>query len=314
MNLSCDTPITRDALDAIRRVLGHVEAQLTSPLSLTDLAAVAAYSPFHFHRLFGALAGVPLMSYVRNRKLDESLVDLLNGKGSVLDLALRYGFGFEQSYARAFTRRFGETPARLRRNPKAIQIAGPLVVRETPGGGLLADPSFVVCPQRMLIGRAIHLALSEDLQDGLANSAGRAFMERDAPRIRGSVAPDVYIGLVKPVNPLTGLATYVPALEVRPDAPIPAGLERHRIPARRFAVFRYAGWHPPEALDLARLTQLLDFIFLQWLPQSAWRLDTTFHLESIDLRRCAADFTEALLYIPAAPPPQAGPPADSRAA
>jgi len=302
MNLSCDSPITGDAFDAVRRVLGHIEARLTAPLSLAELAAVAAYSPFHFHRVFGALAGVPLMTYVRNRKLDESLVELLNGKGTVLDLALRYGFGFEQSYARAFTRRFGATPARLRRNPKAIPIAGPLVVREAPGGGLLAAASVVICPQRVLIGRTVQLALSDDLLDGLANRAARAFMENDAPRIHGSHNPDNYVGLVKPVHALTGLATYVPALEVRPDAPVPAGLERHRIPARRFAVFRYAGGHPPEALNLARLTQLLDFVFLTWLPQSGWRLDPSFHLESIDLRRCAADFTEALLYIPAAPP------------
>lgn len=314
MNLSCDSPRNLDALKAIERVLSHVEAQLTAPLSLAELAEVAAYSPFHFHRVFGALAGVPLMTYVRHRKLDESLVDLLNGEGSVLDLALRYGFGFEQSYTRAFTRRFGTTPARWRRKPKAIQIAGPLVVRQAPGGGLLSDASVMICAQRVLIGRAAQIALGEDLQNGLANQAARAFMENDAPRIHGSIAPTTYIGLVKPVHALTGRATYVPALEVRPDAPVPAGLERHRIPARRFAVFRYAACHPPEALNLARLTQLLDFIFLQWLPQSGWRLDPGFHLESVDLHRCTSDFTEAQLFIPAAPPRLTHAPGARRAA
>nr|WP_242533212.1 helix-turn-helix domain-containing protein [Niveibacterium umoris] len=270
-------------------------------MSLADLAAAADYSPFHLHRVFGALAGVPLMSYVRNRRLDESVVDLLNDRGSVLDLAIRYGFGFEQSFTRAFSRRFGTTPARFRRSPKAVRIAAPLAVQEPRGGGILAEPAFLVCPQRVLVGRSSQVALDRDRIEGLANGAARAFMQTDAPRIQACLSRQVYFGYVKPVHPMTGFATYVPSLEVRPDAPLPSGLQRYVIPARRFAVFRYVGWHAPEALNFAKLSALLDSIFLDWLPHAAWRLDPAFHLESVDLSRCSPDFTEAQIHIPGAP-------------
>ena len=46
-----------DYIDRVNRVVDHVLAHLAEPLRLADLAEVAHFSPFHFHRIFSAMVG-----------------------------------------------------------------------------------------------------------------------------------------------------------------------------------------------------------------------------------------------------------------
>ncbi|MGQ0710256.1 MAG: AraC family transcriptional regulator [Rhodoferax sp.] len=44
----------------MNRVLDHIDHHLDQALEVADLAAVAHFSPFHFHRMFSAWVGQPL--------------------------------------------------------------------------------------------------------------------------------------------------------------------------------------------------------------------------------------------------------------
>src|SRR5207247_10418688 len=72
---SCRSPTSteRPSLDGARleydkrvnRVIDHVRAHLAEPLTLADLARVAAFSPFHFHRVFRAITGETLFGFIQ---------------------------------------------------------------------------------------------------------------------------------------------------------------------------------------------------------------------------------------------------------
>lgn len=47
----------RDYRQRMLRVLVHIEQHLDDSLALDDLAALAHFSPFHFHRIFRAMIG-----------------------------------------------------------------------------------------------------------------------------------------------------------------------------------------------------------------------------------------------------------------
>jgi len=49
----------------MHRVLTYIDRHLDRPLELAQLAAVAHFSSFHFHRLFCAFTGETLGDYVR---------------------------------------------------------------------------------------------------------------------------------------------------------------------------------------------------------------------------------------------------------
>src|SRR5436305_14977102 len=87
----------------VNRVMDYVQAHLAEDLTLEKLAAVAAFSPFHFHRVFAAITGETLSDFIRRIRLERaaSALGLLRDT-SVLEIALRYGFSSAATFARAF--------------------------------------------------------------------------------------------------------------------------------------------------------------------------------------------------------------------
>jgi AraC family transcriptional regulator len=99
----------------MHRVLGEIDSHLDESLELDRLAAVAAFSPFHFHRLFTAWMGETLGDYVRRRRLELAAQRLIaQPRLSVLEVALSVGFGSNEAFGRAFKARFGSPPTAWR--------------------------------------------------------------------------------------------------------------------------------------------------------------------------------------------------------
>lgn len=100
----------------VHRVLEHIDRHLDEPLELDALAAVAHFSPFHFHRLFSAWMGETLGEYLRRRRLELAALRLVSQPDvPVLHVALSVGFGSAEAFARAFKARFGSTPTSWRK-------------------------------------------------------------------------------------------------------------------------------------------------------------------------------------------------------
>lgn len=106
----------------LRRVLAHIDTQLAAPLALKELAAVAHFSPYHFHRLFAAWMGETLGDYLRRRRLERAAL-LLRADPAlpVLNAALEVGFGSGEAFTRAFKSHFGHAPSAWRRLRKSDQ-------------------------------------------------------------------------------------------------------------------------------------------------------------------------------------------------
>ncbi len=92
----------------INRVIDHIEANLAGDLSLSTLAAVAAFSPFHFHRIFKAMVGETLSGFIRRRRVEKAASLLrANGSRSITQVALECGFASPAAFARVFREQFG---------------------------------------------------------------------------------------------------------------------------------------------------------------------------------------------------------------
>ncbi len=105
-------------------VVDHIDRHLDRKLDLHTLAAVAHFSPFHFHRLFRALLGEALGDYLRRRRLEVAATRLrAQQRVTVLDIALGVGFGSAEAFTRAFRARFGCSPTQWRKS-KPGQMTG----------------------------------------------------------------------------------------------------------------------------------------------------------------------------------------------
>lgn len=96
----------------MHRVLAYIDANIAEPLDLETLAGVAAFSAFHFHRLFAAWTGERLGEYVRRRRLELGASRLAAQPAlEVFDVAMGVGFGSAEAFSRAFKARFGSAPS-----------------------------------------------------------------------------------------------------------------------------------------------------------------------------------------------------------
>lgn len=97
------------------RVLDYIDQHLAEPVDLAQLADVAHFSRFHFHRLFAAWMGETLGDYLRRRRLERGTFLLsCHPELNVLAVALACGFGSGEAFARAFKQQFGSTPTAWR--------------------------------------------------------------------------------------------------------------------------------------------------------------------------------------------------------
>ena len=91
--------------------MAYIDDHLEQPLDLEALAAVAHFSPFHFHRLFRAWTGETLGDYLRRRRVEMAALRLATQpRLGVLQVALAVGFGSGEAFTRAFAQRFGMSP------------------------------------------------------------------------------------------------------------------------------------------------------------------------------------------------------------
>jgi AraC family transcriptional regulator len=96
-------------------VVDYIDAHLDGPLDLHTLAAVAHFSPWHFHRLFHAMMGETLSERVRRRRLEAAARLLLaTPPGPVQAIALDTGFCSAEVFTRTFKAHFGVTPSAWR--------------------------------------------------------------------------------------------------------------------------------------------------------------------------------------------------------
>jgi len=106
-------------------VLAKIENNLKGDMNADALADEFSLSSIHLQRLFKQTFNKTIGSYIRSRKLSASIADLLYSGLNVQDIALEYGFSYEQAYILSFRREFGFTPGDLRKNRQLVKTTPP---------------------------------------------------------------------------------------------------------------------------------------------------------------------------------------------
>lgn len=97
----------------IDRAVDLIEADYGRPLTLTDLAAAAGLSAFHFARAFRALTGLPPHRYLTAVRLRHA-ARLLREGAAVTYTCFEAGFGSLAHFTTAFRKRYGIAPSAVR--------------------------------------------------------------------------------------------------------------------------------------------------------------------------------------------------------
>ena len=96
-------------MDDFKPLFEYVENNIENKLELKELSDFMGYSPYYISRKFMDLYGIPITGYVRIRKLQYSIKDLLDGM-KVIDVAMKYSFESHEGFTRSFKSLFGSSP------------------------------------------------------------------------------------------------------------------------------------------------------------------------------------------------------------
>lgn len=105
----------KEYIARINRVIDYVGSHLYERLTLEVLAEVAAFSPFHFHRIFKAMVGESINDFINRLRLERAATRLKNNPDSTItEISLDCGFASSSHFARAFKRHFGSSATQYR--------------------------------------------------------------------------------------------------------------------------------------------------------------------------------------------------------
>ncbi|GGK24582.1 AraC family transcriptional regulator [Pilimelia terevasa] len=255
-------------LDRLNDAMEYVERHLDRPLDVAALARIATTSEYHFRRLFSALAGMPLSEYVRRRRLTVAGAEVLDGRETLLAVAVRYGYGSGEAFARAFRAVHGVGPAEVRRGGAPLRSQPRMAFRLVVEGSNTMRYRVVDKDAFRVVGWRARVPL---VHEGM-NPALVAF-------IRGiDKAELAAVAALADQEPAGVLGASVNLAEDRAEgteldyyhgvvtgAPAPAGRDSLAVPAGRWAVFDSEGAFPQA------LQYLWRDVFTQWFPANPYR-------------------------------------------
>lgn len=292
-------------------VLVHIEEHLDEDLSLGRLAALAGFSPHHFHRVFQRITGETPREYVRRLRLERAVYRLKVSPENVLDIALQAGFQTHESFTRAFTQQFDMNPSELRALLRQFRdCVDDALGTFTFAGFSLDSPlklrterrvepiTLETLPQQPVIFKRYHGPYEEllgneqhfsDLWAELLDTAGAVDLDRAEPRLIGLCHDDPYVAEPAHVRFDACLAVDGPL-----DVSHPIG---YRVLPGGLCVGRrhYNGFE--------EITKTFAFIGVEWLPTENYLLRAAppfeiYHCKHID-GRLERIYTDA--YVPLEP-------------
>ena len=97
--------------------MDFISRNLDQELSLEEIAQVASFSMFHFHRIFKAVVGETVTDFTRRLRLELAANRLLSPSGpSITQIALDCGFSSSQNFAKAFKLHFKMSPSAFQKS------------------------------------------------------------------------------------------------------------------------------------------------------------------------------------------------------
>jgi AraC family transcriptional regulator len=283
----------------IQRTVDYIEENLDQQVTLLQLAEVACFSPFHYHRVFQTMVGDSVMNYVRKRRLTSAAVRLFYTDEKVIDIAFDVGFQYQESFNRAFKNFYGVTPKQYR---EAKRLTGPLIGKACLFinhyiGGICMEPTLVTKPAFHIIG----YELRTKNKDGQNNMDIPQFWQQYMQKNLGCSIPDPInknqeLGICTNFDPETGEFVYVIGMEVKEGTQAPEGMVYMSFPEQEYVVFTTP--KSDEQSFSSTIQSTWNNIFTNWFPQSGYEHAGTVEFELYDERCYGSENKEMDIYIP----------------
>ena len=236
----------------IGRVVDYLHDHLEDELNLDLLAAVAAMSRWHWHRVYTAMQGESVAATVRRLRLARAADRLANSEADIAEVARRAGYTTSEAFGRAFKQSYGLTPGAYREggSHQLFKRAN----RASDASGFPVE--IVTLPAMRCIGvphQGPYMQISRAFERLFANAGPVGLVSRKSQMI------GVYYDDPDAVE--ADMLRSMACLAIGSDTPVPQGFEALDLRGGAYARLSYKG-------PYADMRDAYRWLMGVWLPAS----------------------------------------------
>ena len=102
----------------VNKAIDYINSHLNEKISLSELASVSHFYPYHFHRIFTAVTGESVNDFTSRVRIEKSMKLLKYSKDSISDIAYNCGYSSPSIFSRAFKQYVEMSPSAYRKSGK----------------------------------------------------------------------------------------------------------------------------------------------------------------------------------------------------
>ena len=282
----------------IDRVIDYLRDHLDKPLKLEDLARVACFSEYHFHRVFGAMTGETLNDFTNRLRLEKAARLLRYSEQSLTDIALDCGFSSSATFSRAFRTGYDTSPSQFR---KSAEIKKSKICKELFSGReyllpMSAEEKRAAFPVRLIDvpeRQVAYIRVTNAFEMDRVHAAHKTMIEW--AKSQDIFSQGILFGMSVDDPHVTPKHLYRYEVCLASSFPFECmeGMSKLKMPAMRYAATRVSG-------DIRKVATATDYLFRGWLINSDYEPEHAPGLEIFLDKENAMDWShfELELCIP----------------
>jgi len=279
----------------IDRVIDHLRGNLHRQVKLEELAKVACFSEFHFHRIFGAVSGETLNNFTNRLRLEKAARLLRYSDKSLTDIALDCGFSSSATFSRAFRSGYDTSPSQFRKSGeiKKSKICKELFDDQTMIFFMSAEEKRTAFPVRLIDipeRQVAYIRVTNAFEGDRVLAALKTMIEW--AKSQDIFSQGILFGMTVDDPHVTPKHLYRYEVCLASSLPFECmeGMSKLKMPAMRYAVTKVSG-------DIRKVATAWDYIYRNWLINSAYEPEHAPALEIFLEKENALDWSHCELAL-----------------
>jgi len=247
--------------DRVARVVAAIVSDPTAARSLDEFAAIAHFSPFHFHRIYRGVTGETVAATVRRLRLARAAQLLAAGVETVTQVAIAVGYDSPQAFSRAFRDFAGMAPRAFQdqRGLAGLGFASPPPATDAGTARELAVEVITRAPQR------VHALVHRGPASTIPHTWWRLMQIASGWPVRGCMGMATGDGDEGTESPDRGFV-YHAAVALEGDPPQATEFVPIELAGGRYAQHTLTG-------PYTQINAAVSALYAAWLPQSGFEPD-----------------------------------------
>jgi AraC family transcriptional regulator len=279
----------------INRVIDYLRGNLDRQVKLEELAKVACFSEFHFHRIFRVVSGETLNNFTNRLRLEKAARLLRYSDQSLTDIALECGFSSSATFSRAFRSGYDTSPSQFRKSGKIkkSKICKELFPEEKYGLPMSAEEKRAAFPVRLIDipeRQVAYIRVTNTFELDRVLAAFKTMIEW--AKSQDIFSEGILFGMTIDDPHVTPKHLYRYEVCLASSFPFECteGMSKLKMPAMRYAVIKVSG-------DIHKVATAWDYLYRRWLINSAYEPEHAPALEIFLDKEGATDWSHFELEL-----------------